>query len=178
MVLWRLERSVTVEQEQWVAVLFVFFIIWLLSVNPAIWCWSLVCFQECYKECCKKCSLANSAQCSSGPCCNTTCLVCVLASPHYKLLAHVPNVDFYCCSGQFFPRGYSCRYAVNDCDITETCSGDSGQVPPCASYSLFLHAVHIGVVKTLYLCVFQCPPNLHKQDGYLCQVNQVCYWLF
>lgn len=48
----------------------------------------------------------------------------------------------------------------------------------CDSYSLFLHAVHIGVVKTLYRCVFQCPPNLHKQDGYLCQVNQVCYWLF
>uniref|UniRef100_A0A3Q3X6R7 Uncharacterized protein n=1 Tax=Mola mola TaxID=94237 RepID=A0A3Q3X6R7_MOLML len=77
---------------------------------------------ECYKECCKKCSLANGAHCSDGPCCNTTCL--------------------------FFPRGYSCRYAVNDCDITETCSGDSGQ----------------------------CPPNLHKQDGYLCQVNQGrCY---
>uniref|UniRef100_A0A3Q3DT41 ADAM metallopeptidase domain 23 n=1 Tax=Hippocampus comes TaxID=109280 RepID=A0A3Q3DT41_HIPCM len=77
---------------------------------------------ECYKGCCKKCSLANGAHCSDGPCCNTTCL--------------------------FFPRGYSCRYAVNDCDISETCSGDSGQ----------------------------CPPNLHKQDGYLCQVNQGrCY---
>uniref|UniRef100_A0A7N8X2C6 ADAM metallopeptidase domain 23 n=1 Tax=Mastacembelus armatus TaxID=205130 RepID=A0A7N8X2C6_9TELE len=77
---------------------------------------------ECYKECCKKCSLANGAHCSDGPCCNNTCL--------------------------FYPRGYSCRYAVNDCDISETCSGDSGQ----------------------------CPPNLHKQDGYLCQVNQGrCY---
>uniref|UniRef100_A0A4W6G6F9 ADAM metallopeptidase domain 23 n=1 Tax=Lates calcarifer TaxID=8187 RepID=A0A4W6G6F9_LATCA len=77
---------------------------------------------ECYKECCKKCSLANGAHCSNGPCCNNTCL--------------------------FYPRGYSCRYAVNDCDISETCSGDSGQ----------------------------CPPNLHKQDGYLCQVNQGrCY---
>lgn len=77
---------------------------------------------ECYKECCKKCSLANGAHCSDGPCCNSTCL--------------------------FFPRGYSCRYAVNDCDISETCSGDSGQ----------------------------CPPNLHKQDGYLCQVSQGrCY---
>ena len=31
-------------------------------------------------------------------------------------------------SHQFYPRGYSCRYAVNDCDISETCSGDSGQV--------------------------------------------------
>uniref|UniRef100_A0AAQ5XS56 ADAM metallopeptidase domain 23a n=1 Tax=Amphiprion ocellaris TaxID=80972 RepID=A0AAQ5XS56_AMPOC len=77
---------------------------------------------DCTKECCKKCSLANGAHCSDGPCCNTTCL--------------------------FYPRGYSCRYAVNDCDISETCSGDSGQ----------------------------CPPNLHKQDGYLCQVNQGrCY---
>ncbi|KAM8858358.1 disintegrin and metalloproteinase domain-containing protein 23 isoform 3-T3 [Synchiropus picturatus] len=77
---------------------------------------------ECYKECCKKCSLANGAHCSDGPCCNSTCL--------------------------FYPRGYSCRYAVNDCDISETCSGDSGQ----------------------------CPPNLHKQDGYFCQVNQGrCY---
>uniref|UniRef100_A0A3Q0SQY1 ADAM metallopeptidase domain 23 n=1 Tax=Amphilophus citrinellus TaxID=61819 RepID=A0A3Q0SQY1_AMPCI len=77
---------------------------------------------DCQQECCKKCSLANGAHCSDGPCCNKTCL--------------------------FYPRGYSCRYAVNDCDISETCSGDSGQ----------------------------CPPNLHKQDGYLCQVNQGrCY---
>ncbi|TRY82809.1 hypothetical protein DNTS_025574 [Danionella cerebrum] len=77
---------------------------------------------ECYKDCCKKCSLSNGAHCSDGPCCNSTCL--------------------------FFPRGYSCRFAVNDCDILETCSGDSGQ----------------------------CPPNLHKQDGYSCQLNQGrCY---
>uniref|UniRef100_A0A3B3UX67 ADAM metallopeptidase domain 23 n=1 Tax=Poecilia latipinna TaxID=48699 RepID=A0A3B3UX67_9TELE len=73
---------------------------------------------DCHKGCCKKCSLANGAHCSDGPCCNVTCL--------------------------FYPRGYSCRYAVNDCDISETCTGDSGQ----------------------------CPPNLHKQDGYMCQVNQ------
>uniref|UniRef100_A0A8C7IPL9 ADAM metallopeptidase domain 23 n=1 Tax=Oncorhynchus kisutch TaxID=8019 RepID=A0A8C7IPL9_ONCKI len=72
---------------------------------------------ECYKDCCKKCSLANGAHCADGPCCNNTCL--------------------------FYPRGYSCRYAVNDCDISETCSGDSGQ----------------------------CPPNLHKQDGYQCVVT-------
>ncbi|KAI2663358.1 Disintegrin and metalloproteinase domain-containing protein 23 [Labeo rohita] len=78
--------------------------------------------KECYKDCCKKCSLSNGAHCSDGPCCNSTCL--------------------------FYPRGYSCRYAVNDCDISETCSGDSGQ----------------------------CPPNLHKQDGYSCQLNQGrCY---
>uniref|UniRef100_A0A3Q3FUU6 ADAM metallopeptidase domain 23 n=1 Tax=Labrus bergylta TaxID=56723 RepID=A0A3Q3FUU6_9LABR len=77
---------------------------------------------DCYKKCCKKCSLSSGAHCSDGPCCNNTCL--------------------------FYPRGYTCRNSVNDCDITETCSGDSGQ----------------------------CPPNLHKQDGYLCQVNQGrCY---
>ncbi|XP_069052484.1 disintegrin and metalloproteinase domain-containing protein 23 isoform X3 [Lepisosteus oculatus] len=77
---------------------------------------------ECYKECCKKCSLSNGAHCSDGPCCNNTCL--------------------------FYPRGYSCRYAVNECDITEVCSGDSGQ----------------------------CPPNLHKQDGYACSLSQGrCY---
>ncbi|XP_062861453.1 disintegrin and metalloproteinase domain-containing protein 23 isoform X2 [Trichomycterus rosablanca] len=77
---------------------------------------------ECYKDCCKKCSLSNGAHCSDGPCCNNTCLL--------------------------YPRGYSCRYAVNDCDISETCTGDSGQ----------------------------CPPNLHKQDGYMCNLNEGrCY---
>ncbi|XP_069789915.1 disintegrin and metalloproteinase domain-containing protein 23-like isoform X2 [Narcine bancroftii] len=73
---------------------------------------------ECFGTCCKKCSLANGAHCSDGPCCNQTC--------------------------QFLKRGYDCRYAVNDCDITEFCTGDSGQ----------------------------CPPNLHKQDGYACDMNQ------
>uniref|UniRef100_A0A8C3CVF6 ADAM metallopeptidase domain 23 n=1 Tax=Cairina moschata TaxID=8855 RepID=A0A8C3CVF6_CAIMO len=77
---------------------------------------------ECYSDCCKKCSLSNGAHCSDGPCCNTSCL--------------------------FFPRGYDCRYAVNECDIAEFCTGDSGQ----------------------------CPPNLHKQDGYACDSNQGrCY---
>lgn len=23
--------------------------------------------------------------------------------------------------------------------------------------------------------IFQCPPNLHKQDGYACNQNQVCW---
>nr|XP_014353807.1 PREDICTED: disintegrin and metalloproteinase domain-containing protein 23 isoform X2 [Latimeria chalumnae] len=77
---------------------------------------------ECYGDCCKKCSLSNGAHCSDGPCCNTSCL--------------------------FLPRGYDCRYAVNECDIIEYCTGDSGQ----------------------------CPPNLHKQDGCVCGSNQGrCY---
>ncbi|XP_038604623.1 disintegrin and metalloproteinase domain-containing protein 23 isoform X1 [Tachyglossus aculeatus] len=77
---------------------------------------------ECNGDCCKKCSLSNGAHCSDGPCCNTSCL--------------------------FLPRGYDCRYTVNECDIPEYCTGDSGQ----------------------------CPPNLHKQDGYACDSNQGrCY---
>ncbi|XP_053326886.1 disintegrin and metalloproteinase domain-containing protein 23 [Spea bombifrons] len=77
---------------------------------------------DCFGDCCKKCSLSNGAHCSDGPCCNTSCL--------------------------FLPREYDCRNAVNDCDITEYCTGDSGQ----------------------------CPPNLHKQDGYSCDSNQGrCY---
>lgn len=108
--------------------------------------------QECYKECCKKCSLANSAQCSNGPCCNNTCLVCVLASWLSKMLTRNPNVDFYCCSCQFYPRGYSCRYAVNDCDITETCSGDSGQVL-LFDFSLLTHWAYLGQLKSYPLCL-------------------------
>ncbi|XP_016107204.1 disintegrin and metalloproteinase domain-containing protein 23-like [Sinocyclocheilus grahami] len=76
---------------------------------------------ECYKDCCKKCSLSNGAHCSDGPCCNSTCL--------------------------FYPRGYSCRYAVNDCDISETCSGDSGQFyagTPVNVNGVLLHDVFCG----------------------------------
>uniref|UniRef100_A0A8C1PQX9 ADAM metallopeptidase domain 23 n=1 Tax=Cyprinus carpio TaxID=7962 RepID=A0A8C1PQX9_CYPCA len=62
--------------------------------------------------CCKKCSLSNGAHCSDGPCCNNTCL--------------------------FYPRGYSCRYAVNDCDISEMCSGDSGLVSDIQNQHLFV----------------------------------------
>ncbi|KAI6065016.1 Disintegrin and metalloproteinase domain-containing protein 23 [Aix galericulata] len=91
----------------------------LLSVEMDTWKQEK---NECYSDCCKKCSLSNGAHCSDGPCCNTSCL--------------------------FFPRGYDCRYAVNECDIAEFCTGDSGQ----------------------------CPPNLHKQDGYACDSNQGrCY---
>lgn len=31
---------------------------------------------------------------------------------------------------QYEPRGVSCREAVNECDIAETCTGDSSQVGP------------------------------------------------
>uniref|UniRef100_A0AAQ5ZZM6 EGF-like domain-containing protein n=1 Tax=Amphiprion ocellaris TaxID=80972 RepID=A0AAQ5ZZM6_AMPOC len=45
-------------------------------------------------------------------------------------------------------RGVTCRDAVNDCDIPETCTGDSSQ----------------------------CPHNVHKLDGYTCDAGQGrCY---
>ncbi|XP_015217483.1 disintegrin and metalloproteinase domain-containing protein 11 isoform X2 [Lepisosteus oculatus] len=79
---------------------------------------------ECAKNggaCCKKCTLTHDAMCSSGLCCRGC---------KYEM------------------RGVVCRDAVNDCDIPETCTGDSSQ----------------------------CPHNVHKLDGYTCENGQGrCY---
>uniref|UniRef100_A0AAV2KFV1 ADAM metallopeptidase domain 11 n=1 Tax=Knipowitschia caucasica TaxID=637954 RepID=A0AAV2KFV1_KNICA len=79
---------------------------------------------ECARNggsCCKKCTLTHDAMCSNGLCCS---------SCKYEL------------------RGVVCRDAVNDCDIPETCTGDSSQ----------------------------CPHNVHKLDGYSCDISQGrCY---
>ncbi|XP_019752795.1 disintegrin and metalloproteinase domain-containing protein 11-like isoform X2 [Hippocampus comes] len=79
---------------------------------------------ECARSggaCCKKCTLTHDAMCSNGLCCSGC---------KYEL------------------RGVVCREAVNDCDIPETCTGDSSQ----------------------------CPHNVHKLDGYSCESNQGrCY---
>uniref|UniRef100_A0A669BY37 ADAM metallopeptidase domain 22 n=1 Tax=Oreochromis niloticus TaxID=8128 RepID=A0A669BY37_ORENI len=48
-----------------------------------------------------------------------------------------------CCNNCQF-KGVVCRDAVNDCDIPEICSGNSSQ----------------------------CPPNVHKMDGYTCEKDQ------
>uniref|UniRef100_A0A665TVJ3 ADAM metallopeptidase domain 11 n=1 Tax=Echeneis naucrates TaxID=173247 RepID=A0A665TVJ3_ECHNA len=84
-------------------------------------CGSLV---ECARNganCCKKCTLTHNAMCSNGLCCRDC---------RYEL------------------RGVTCRDAVNDCDISETCTGDSSQ----------------------------CPHNVHKLDGYMCDTGQGrCY---
>ncbi|XP_067869357.1 disintegrin and metalloproteinase domain-containing protein 11 isoform X2 [Heterodontus francisci] len=80
--------------------------------------------KECSKSggnCCKKCTLTHNAMCSNGLCCRGC---------------------------QYEPRGVICRQAVNDCDIAETCTGDSSQ----------------------------CPWNVHKLDGYYCDNKQGrCY---
>ncbi|KAI5102856.1 disintegrin and metalloproteinase domain-containing protein 11 isoform X3 [Silurus meridionalis] len=54
-----------------------------------------------------------------------------------------------CCNRcRYEQRGVVCRDAVNDCDIPEACPGDSSQ----------------------------CPPNVHKLDGYMCDTGQGrCY---
>ncbi|XP_028979635.1 disintegrin and metalloproteinase domain-containing protein 11 isoform X3 [Esox lucius] len=79
---------------------------------------------ECVRSggaCCKKCTLTHDAMCSNGLCCRGC---------KYEL------------------RGAVCREAVNDCDIPETCTGDSSQ----------------------------CPHNVHKLDGYMCDSSQGrCY---
>ncbi|XP_038635161.1 disintegrin and metalloproteinase domain-containing protein 11 isoform X2 [Scyliorhinus canicula] len=79
---------------------------------------------ECEKvggNCCKKCTLTHNAMCSNGLCCRGC---------------------------QHEPRGVICRQAVNDCDVAETCTGDSSQ----------------------------CPWNVHKLDGYYCDNEQGrCY---
>ncbi|XP_077475217.1 disintegrin and metalloproteinase domain-containing protein 11-like isoform X2 [Stigmatopora argus] len=79
---------------------------------------------ECARSggaCCKKCTLTHDAMCSNGLCCSGC---------KYEL------------------RGAVCREAVNDCDIPETCTGDSSQ----------------------------CPHNVHKLDGYTCESHQGrCY---
>ncbi|XP_057689932.1 disintegrin and metalloproteinase domain-containing protein 22 isoform X2 [Corythoichthys intestinalis] len=53
--------------------------------------------------------------------------------------------DGLCCNNcQMEFMGVVCRDAVNDCDIPENCTGNSSQ----------------------------CPPNVHKMDGYTCEKDQ------
>ncbi|XP_028287749.1 disintegrin and metalloproteinase domain-containing protein 11 isoform X1 [Parambassis ranga] len=84
-------------------------------------CGSIVECSQSGANCCKKCTLTHNAMCSNGLCCRDC---------KYEL------------------RGVMCREAVNDCDISETCTGDSSQ----------------------------CPHNVHKLDGYTCDAGQGrCY---
>ncbi|CAG00844.1 unnamed protein product, partial [Tetraodon nigroviridis] len=100
--------------------------------------------------CCKKCTLTHNAMCSNGLCCRDCkvgCLANDAAFDHatclrlivFLLLFHV----IYDCQ-QYELRGVTCREAANECDIPETCTGDSSQ----------------------------CPHNVHKLDGYTCDAGQ------
>ncbi|KAL4617746.1 disintegrin and metalloproteinase domain-containing protein 11-like isoform X4 [Arapaima gigas] len=68
---------------------------------------------------------------------------CSPLSTHGPWVGRSPNAP--CRPRQYELRGAVCREAVNDCDVPETCTGDSSQ----------------------------CPHNVHKQDGYLCGNGQV-----
>lgn len=157
---WKWERSVTAERKLWVC-----------SSPTDARCHPggseergsgsvslLVSLQEC-KECCKKCSLANGAHCSDGPCCNNTCLVLALL---FLLCGcsdtfHSVTLPF---SFQFYPRGYGCRYAVNDCDISETCSGDSGQVSHLSD--LKYSSLILCTIKMCLLVSSALPTSINK----------------
>ncbi|XP_032891281.1 disintegrin and metalloproteinase domain-containing protein 11 isoform X1 [Amblyraja radiata] len=95
--------------------------------------------QECgngYVENGEECDCGSAAECSraGGNCCKK----CTLT--HYAMCS-----NGLCCRGcQYEPRGEICRQSVNECDIAETCSGDSSQ----------------------------CPWNVHKLDGYSCDNDQ------
>lgn len=70
-----------------------------------------------------------------------------------------------------------CRDAVNDCDIPETCTGDSSQVELIVCNTgkkLEKKKIATTVFRTFYtFLLFQCPHNVHKLDGYMCDNSQV-----
>ncbi|OXB76874.1 UNVERIFIED_CONTAM: hypothetical protein H355_002567 [Colinus virginianus] len=112
---------------------------WRKRVNFLMinWLGVLFCFQ-----------LLENAECGNGYVEAGEECDCGFRMASKELLCIIPQLNSLSWYMTFFPRGYDCRYAVNECDIAEFCTGDSGQ----------------------------CPPNLHKQDGYACDSNQGrCY---
>lgn len=74
---------------------------------------------------------------------------------------------------QYEQRGVVCRDAVNDCDIPETCTGDSSQVEygkPGGKMQDWPEYQEHYVLSSFFL---QCPHNVHKLDGYMCDNSQV-----
>lgn len=81
---------------------------------------------------------------------------------------------------QYEQRGAVCRDAVNDCDIPEMCTGDSSQVELTECYSIRKDEdLKKKMSRQLLMCFSsssQCPHNVHKLDGYMCDSSQVRGW--
>lgn len=72
--------------------------------------------------------------------------------------------------------GVVCRDAVNDCDIQESCTGNSSQVSLTCPRRILTFWGLIFQRLTSIVFVLQCPPNVHKMDGYTCEKDQVSYF--
>lgn len=93
-------------------------------------------------------------------------------NPNAKCILFVWFFFLFAC--QYEQRGVVCRGAVNDCDIPETCTGDSSQVKLSAQRSSQIRHIRPtqrSLCDTLFL--LQCPHNVHKLDGYICDNSQV-----
>uniref|UniRef100_A0A670J4N1 ADAM metallopeptidase domain 22 n=1 Tax=Podarcis muralis TaxID=64176 RepID=A0A670J4N1_PODMU len=72
-------------------------------------------FVEAGEEC--DCGTATECRAEGGDCCNSC-----------SLTANSECSNGLCCKKCQVPKGVVCREAVNDCDIAESCTGDSNQV--------------------------------------------------
>ncbi|GJJ71610.1 hypothetical protein EMPS_03960 [Entomortierella parvispora] len=76
------------------------------------------------KEAGEQCDCGSPDECAKDPCCDgTTCT--------FKGNAVCDDLNDDCCNNcQLAPAGMVCRSAISDCDIAETCSGNSTTCPP------------------------------------------------
>ncbi|CAF90779.1 unnamed protein product, partial [Tetraodon nigroviridis] len=83
-----------------------------------------------------------------------------------------------CGARAFFPRGYSCRYAVNDCDITETCIRRLWTGAPDVTIPIFDTLSISGAVETTLLCLLSSAlPTFTNRTGTSVRLTRVAAML-